>query len=145
MEIMGITVEEMFWLLLLLAICSYTDIRTRELSIKTMLIFGCIGVFLLLREASVTGFYIPTGMFVGIGVFVISRVSKGAIGEGDAILLTVTGVILSVREMIILITIASFLAGMFGVLLMICKRADRKKELPFVPFLFISYIGMVMV
>ncbi len=142
---MKVVVWNTICILILLVICTYTDIRSREVSVKVLFGFGVVETVLLLFEFLADGIYLPTGIFVGAAMWIVSRFTKGAVGEGDALLLIVTGILLSLEESLVLLIGASFAAAVCGVFLLIFTKTGRKEELPFVPFLLASYIGMIMI
>jgi len=80
------------------------------------------------------------GIFVGICVIVISKVTGGKIGLGDGIILSVTGIGLGLWGNLELFAIALFAAAIVSIILLVFRLADRKKSIPFVPFLFLGYL-----
>ena len=141
---MNQTMVNTVFILIMLGSCMITDIKSREIPVKGLLFFGGGGILILLTKTVMTGFVPPFGVVVGIFLLLISRITKGAVGEGDAILLMITGMLLCFEENLILLLAASVLAAVWGIILMVVHKADRREELPFVPFLFISYLGMVL-
>ena len=139
------SVWSILFVLLLLVICMFTDLKKKEISMKIVIGFGLVGFVILFRDFMITTPYFPKGTLVGILVLLISHVSHGAVGDGDAYVLMVTGLVLSLQENLILLIGASVVAAVFGILLMVIKRVDRKKELPFIPFLSITYVGMILI
>lgn len=138
------SILETVCILSLLTACAYTDIRSRELSLKLMLGFGIVETGLLLCRCFSDGMQLPWGMLVGLGLLLISYFTKGAVGDGDAILIMLTGLLLNLRTNLILFTGASVMAAVYGMLLLRLKGMDRKTEMPFVPFLLITYVGMIV-
>lgn len=85
------------------------------------------------------------GIAVGGSVIVISLATGGKIGLGDGILLCVTGVGLGFWGNFELFAISLFLAAVISILLLIFRLADRKKSIPFVPFMLVAYLFLVAV
>ncbi len=138
------SILETVCILCLLTACAYTDIRSRELSLKFMLGFGVVEAGLLLYRCLSDGVYIPWGILVGLGLLLISYFTRGAIGDGDAILIMLTGLLLNLKTNLMLFTGAAVMAAVYGILLLWLKRMDKKTEMPFVPFLLITYVGMIV-
>jgi leader peptidase (prepilin peptidase)/N-methyltransferase len=67
----------------------------------------------------------------------------GKIGMGDGILLCVTGIGLGFWNNLELFGVALFLAAVLSIILMILRVVDRKKSIPFIPFLFAGYLIIV--
>lgn len=80
------------------------------------------------------------GFALGLGVILLSKVTGGKIGIGDGSLLCVTGLGLGFWINVELFGIALSLAALVSILLLILRKADRKKSIPFVPFLLTGYV-----
>lgn len=78
------------------------------------------------------------GMLPGIFCLVVSRVSGQALGYGDSILIVVCGVSFGARLCLYAVFSAFFWAGIWALVLLLFRRADRKRELAFIPFLFLG-------
>ncbi len=137
------TVWENIGILGLLAVCTYTDIKEREIYIKVIIGFSLVEAGLFIFGCLSDGMRFPYGILVGVAIWVGSRLTKGGIGEGDALVLMTTGIALDVDKNIILLLGASMIAAAYGLLLILSGRADRKKEMPFLPFILMTYIGML--
>ncbi len=127
-----------------LGICTYTDMRRKEISMITIGVFAIPAVILNFIFVQESIWQQVGGLCVGIVLLIISKVSKGAVGEGDGYLLMITGLLLGLWGNLQLLMGALLLAAIFSSVLLIMNQADKKKELPFVPFLFISYMGMLL-
>ncbi len=127
-------------LTLFLIICSYTDIKMKEIYFKVLLPFFLTGVIAAAvsgREAVLAALL---GAAAGIALLLLSFITRGAIGEGDGLVLVVTGVFLGISENLRLLTFALFLSALFSVGAMIIKGWKRDRELPFVPFLLAAFL-----
>jgi len=80
------------------------------------------------------------GLIVGLTVILISKITAGKIGMGDGILLCVTGLGLGFWANMELFGIALSLAAVLSIVLLILRLVDRKKSIPFIPFLFVGYL-----
>ncbi len=85
------------------------------------------------------------GCALGLGVILLSKATGGKIGLGDGILLCVTGLGLGFWTNTELFGIALSLAAAVSVVLLLLRRADRKKSIPFVPFLLTGYVILLTV
>ena len=127
---------------LILIICTYTDIKRRQISGVCLIIFGIAGMicFILGRELS---FYeVMAGVFVGFGILSLTALTRGAIGAGDGWLLCVTGILLGGFCNIKLLSGGVFLAAVYGIFHFFRNQRNVKGEFPFVPFLLGSYLLM---
>ncbi len=89
----------------------------------------------------------PVGIGLGIGVglclYGVSKVSRGSIGEADALVYAVTGAAIGGMRNLELLLVSLMLAALVGLCLLVVKKVGLKYKMPFVPFIFASY-GMVM-
>lgn len=130
---------------LLLLVTAVQDIKRKEVSLWLLGVFGVLGIgaaFLTGAEEPAALIGAAGGAAVGILVILVSRLTEGAIGMGDGLLLTVTGIYLGFRENLCLFLCGTFLAAALSVILLIMKKVTRKTACPFIPFLFAGYLLM---
>lgn len=121
-----------------LLIASVRDIRRHMVSVPGMVFLGMVGLGVGLvsfnwREALL-------GSLLGVLLYGISRVSRGAIGDGDALVFGVCGIYLGLAENLLLLWLSLFLAMLAGGLLLLRKRGNRKTRIPLVPFVLAAYV-----
>ncbi len=80
------------------------------------------------------------GVISGLGVVLLSKITGGKIGLGDGLVLAVTGMGLGFWGNIELFALALALAAVFSIGLIIIRRANRKKIIPFIPFILLAYM-----
>ena len=132
-------------LFLFLLISAFIDAKTREVSIRILVIFGCIGIIFYFIGQPVSLGEELLGIGIGVIVLCICRLTGGKIGEGDGWLMIVTGIYLGLYRNIELLSGGLFLSALWAVGLIVLKKAERNREMPFIPFLFLSYLRMVVV
>lgn len=118
------------------------DRRKKEIPILPGILCLIFLVFAQVIKGGDWKHWLP-GILVGIILYVISKLSKGSIGEGDAFVYMVTGISMGFVRNLELLIISLFLASFVGSILLITKRVGRKYAIPFVPFTTVAY-GMVM-
>lgn len=128
----------------LLGISTFIDIKTRSVSFKVLLAYGILGVFNIFLFDKQNLLTALSGAFIGVIILVLSKLTRGGIGMGDGLLLIVTGLFLGIWKNTELLLGSFFLAALFSIVLLIAKKADRKKEIPFIPFLLLSFLGLVL-
>lgn len=85
-----------------------------------------------------------TGIVIG-GIFLLcSRVTGEAIGYGDSWIILLLGVYLGGRQLLTVIMLAFFLAGIFSLVGLVRKKWSRTCSIPFIPFLTAAYVGVVL-
>ncbi|NCB91775.1 MAG: hypothetical protein EOM40_04280 [Clostridia bacterium] len=127
----------MRWLVFLyLLINTWTDIRRREIHLIYTFVFAVIllGYYLWIGR-------MPDwmGMCPGICLWALACWKKDRIGHGDGAVVSVMGLALGNAEIWEVVTGGFLLAGAAGILLMILGKG-KEYELPFVPFLMISFL-----
>lgn len=120
---------------------AWQDCRKKEIVPVSLWIFLAAGLLVNMVYAYQSPASLLGGMLTGGGILILSHLSKGAVGRGDGYLLCVTGVYLGTAETLALLLGALFLCAVWSLLLLALKRAGRKTEIPFVPFLLAAYLG----
>lgn len=130
-------------LVVLLLICGVQDIRKKKIFLW-MILMGAVLIGICLPFCHTYSIFDRIGgAAVGISVVIISIATAGKIGMGDALLLCVTGLGLGFWGNLELFAIALLLASIISIVLLIIRLADRKKCIPFVPFLLVSYMFLI--
>ena len=145
-------------LLIFLVLLSREDIKTQELPQRLLLLAGIAGVgfFFAGSLPGITEDSLPawvsgpgelltagqllSGVAVGAALFVISLLSCGRIGQGDAVMVLIMGCYFGGFQSLMLLWGASFLAGLYGLFLLLLFHKRKTDRIPFVPFLLASYM-----
>ena len=131
---------EQLCILTFLGINSWKDIQTREVSLLTIWIFGIVGLVRACFYGSVSMEWAATAC-VGGAVILLSIFSKGAVGMGDGFLLLALGTVLSFGELLTSFLLGLLCCSFWVIILLFLPGNGKKKEVPFVPFLLLGYIG----
>lgn len=128
---------------LLISICSITDVRNKKISIRILCIFAVIALLLMVIQPSMPLINYFCGAGVGLLIWIISRYSKESIGRGDAYLIMVTGLFLGALVNLYLILGATLICMIYSIVLLM-RKYRKEYEIPFVPFLLVSYMGFMI-
>lgn len=128
--------------LILIITQSIRDIKTHQISVVFVSLMGILGIITYLPFAKLESLSIAFGMTIGLGVLIISFFTRQQIGYGDGLILIVTGILLGFRNNMALFLGALIYSAMVGLSLLVIRKADKKTELPFVPFMFLSLLSM---
>ena len=122
--------------LAMIVIEAISDVKRREIKIVYLIVAGTIGILALVISGEKSR--IISSLFgIAIG---LAYLTKGGIGYGDGLLLCISGLLLGVRNNIILLLMGCFFSAVVSMFLLVIKKADRKTLLPFVPFLIPAVI-----
>lgn len=127
---------------LMLSISSWLDIKKKIVSGRILGIFAIVGALLCVVLRPISILSVIGGISIGLVIIGISKITKGSIGMGDGELLCVTGLYLGFYKNLELFFGALFMAAIWGIVLLVIKRAGKKTEMPFVPFVAMAYILM---
>lgn len=98
---------------------------------------GVIGILVIVLARVVDGdfwMWMP-GVAVGVFLYLMSKATRGAVGEGDALVYLMTGVTLGFFGNIELLTLSLFFSAIVSVFLLVFRKVGKKKRVPFVPFI----------
>ena len=139
---------------------AWEDLKSREVSIFLCLVMAVIGTVagsltFLTEEIGGATFFSPdkimykiAALTPGAVLLVLSRVSRGAVGEGDGWFFLATGLCLGCERTFLLLAGGILLCGLFSlpVLAMgyVYGKSRRKMEVPFLPFLVPVWFCMNM-
>lgn len=130
------TLVPYYFLASLLIIVSFIDIdhyRIPDSIMITGFISGLIFLIIISFTTFINAFW---GFLIGGGFLFLTAVfSRGGMGCGDIKLGAVIGLFLGGERMVLTLFLASLLASVIGVGLIILKKKNRKDYLPFGPFL----------
>lgn len=125
----------------MLGICSLDDIRNRQVRLGILVGFmveAMLG-WIFLWEKPMESVFIS--MIPGLVFFILAYITKGAIGEGDGLVLIVAGVFSGISCILRVLVSAVFLSSGYALFLSIVRKKSRKYEMPFVPFLLLGFVG----
>lgn len=121
---------------------AWKDWKKREISLLSVVIFGAAGLIWGLADHSLG---IQNLFLEGIGVLflLLSIFTKGKIGMGDAWILLTAGILTGLRDYLRMLVLGLLLTSLWAGYLLAVKKEKRDTEIPFLPFLFLGYIGGV--
>lgn len=132
------------FVLVLLVLCSISDIRRR--GVYTWVLIAL--TFLLIMFCMVYGREHILSILGGIGVggmfLAVSRLSREAIGYADSWMIALLGGYLGIQRILLLLTMAFVFAGLFGLGGFVFRRMRKGSAMPFIPFLTIAFIGVIL-
>jgi leader peptidase (prepilin peptidase)/N-methyltransferase len=141
------------FLLILLAGYSVEDIRKKRIRTQYLLVFAALGMFLFFYDTQLDSAWdLFGGMLLGVGIILLSLLTRGSIGMGDGLILLVSGIYLGIEKNFLLFMLALFYAALCSLILLAKGRIRRKNlsaisgkhEIPFIPFLLAAYLTILI-
>lgn len=140
--------QQYFLLILLftnLTAISVADYKYKQIP-NLLIAIGIIsggGLLILYGDPQVI-WHIISAIIMGGFFALISVITKGALGMGDAKLISLVGLYLGMIGALAVIFVAIFLAGLLGLIILTFKIKDRKSTMPFAPFIFASIVVYII-
>ncbi len=130
-------------LIIYLTVMSYTDIKTKTISLKISIIIATI---FLLIQIIIFKFHVKSvllwclcGCVVGTTLLILAFITRENIGYGDGIVVLVIGLAIGLKSTFIVCTIGFLLSAIVACFFLIRKKS-KKTSMPFIPFIYIGYI-----
>ncbi|HCL03321.1 MAG TPA: hypothetical protein DHW61_13105 [Lachnoclostridium phytofermentans] len=133
------------WIGALLFILGIQDIKRKEISCWWLISLLPLIFIELAIPSEITFIERIFGVLLGLFFVILSKVTRGQIGIGDGYVLCAIGVILGISKSAILLSYAFLLTSVVSIVLLVLFRWNRKKTIPFVPFLFLGYLGCILI
>ena len=126
----------------LMTVIAFIDLETSYVYTSVILKGSIIGVFLIVFEKVIYDNkildYVIGAFLVGFIMFLISKITKGAIGEGDIYIIFLIGLFLGCLKTMELLMITFMIGGLIAAILLITKLKKKKDAVPLAPFLFLA-------
>lgn len=132
-------------LLIFLGAGAFIDAKTKKIPVLYAVIGAAAGVALKIFEGNLDILQTAGGFLVGVILYLLSIISKQAIGSGDGMVLAVTGIVLGFMGNIILLFSSLLAAGLYSGLMLALKKIKKKSSIPFIPFMLVGYDVLLIV
>jgi leader peptidase (prepilin peptidase)/N-methyltransferase len=128
----------------LLSAATIIDIREHRISDKLVLAGAGIGLVFALLDPNRGGLdRLMGGVAAGLVLLLIYYITKGGLGLGDVKLFGCTGIYLGLEGIFSAMLIAAVLSGLFSLVLICINRNNRKREIPFAPFILAGALAVL--
>jgi leader peptidase (prepilin peptidase)/N-methyltransferase len=125
------------WLIL----CSWQDIRKKKIHLALIGAgFLCIAAYSF-WSGGITSWNRAAGLSLGIISLLLNPVTRGQIGIGDGLIVSIIGIGLGFNRLAFMLVYGLFGAAIFSIGLIIFRKVNRKDTIPFIPFLLFGYWG----
>lgn len=130
-------------MLLQLVLLGMFDLKKKQLPGASLVLMSICAVVFQMSVLKDGYLSVLFGLGIGLGWLFISRVTGEAVGYGDSWLMVILGIYLGGRRLLFVILASTFGACAFAILYCMKYGWNRKRTIPFVPFLAAAYLGVV--
>ncbi|MBD7910125.1 prepilin peptidase [Clostridium cibarium] len=125
----------------LLFALALVDIKEKVVSNKVIIMLAVVSVasVFVINKDNLINVGIAF-LVISIVVFLLSKFTNEALGYGDAILLSILSLYYGLDGILMVLFLASLFVAIIGVFYLIKSFKNRKKEMPFVPFILVACI-----
>lgn len=116
-----------------------SDLRKKEISALHLAAGVSLTLILICICREKPAFYYVLALMPGIGMVVLSFLTREKLGYADGIVVMILGLLRGLLICLQSLMIGLLLLLCFFLALILLKKANRKTTLPFVPFLFLSW------
>lgn len=134
-------------LLGMLGVHAIEDLKRQGVTLPFLAIFGIAGACFQLYGQKMGALGMGSGIAVGVGLLLLSAMTAQSIGMGDGFLFCVTGVYLGGSKNLELLMMSLFYAALFALGIVLCQKrykTQRKRRIPFVPFVFLAHATLLL-
>ncbi len=125
-----------------LLLMSVWDIRKKEIPMIPGILCGIAVTGLQLVERNSLTSWLP-GVAVALFLLAVGKLSRGGVGDGDALVYLVTGLCLGLADNLAVLVISLFLASLTALVLLVFCHVGKKYEMAFIPFTTVAF-GLVV-
>ena len=128
------------WAVIFLLINSITDLKKKTVYLWICLINFIMALTYRIVVDDIKIKQIIYGMLLASAVWMISVITKGAIGRGDAAILGSLSPVLGIHYMLNMVYLGLALCAVFSTIGLVIKKLNNKSSIPFIPFLFLAQL-----
>lgn len=141
----SISLLSYFTIIVLLIAAAIIDVKKFRIPDKLVLPGAAVGLaFSMLEPQRGLLNSLVAGITAGMVLFLIHCVTKGGIGLGDVKLFGCVGIYLGCETTFSAMLIAAVLSGLFSLVLICINRDNKKRELPFAPFILLGTLAAIV-
>lgn len=123
-----------------LMINTIMDIKTKKVSMIVILVGMIVGIGIKLKLEMFFQWESLWAIIPGVVVLGFSFITRQQIGYGDGMTIIMLGLFVTSIQIISICMLAVWFAGIVSIVLLLILHKNKKYEIPFIPFLFVSYV-----
>lgn len=115
------------------------DLKTKTVPVPGVIVAAAgVLIYRLCTGAGIAE--LIAGLVPGIVVLVLAFATRESIGTGDGLVVCLLGLFGGWQQCVGVFGMALVLSAVLAIILLVCRKAGRKTELPFLPGLFGGYL-----
>lgn len=127
---------------------SIWDIRGKRLPAGLLILDVLAGGILMAVNREIDwwkdGYLYVVGILIGIFLLLMGRFCGGCIGTADGIMIAIIGGVIGYQDTLLLLMNAILAAAVFSIVLIVIKKARWGTTIPFIPFLLLGYLMILI-
>lgn len=128
----------MIQLIILLGIISIIDFSTKKIPVVVLIVMGIVGTASsIYAQQSIMS--VAVALIPGIVLMAAAFLTREQIGYGDAAVVTLMGLFVTVDIVCSTMVMGLTIAGIISVILIASGRVGRKMQIAFTPFMLLGY------
>jgi prepilin signal peptidase PulO-like enzyme (type II secretory pathway) len=135
-----------FVMTLMLMVVALMDIKTLKVPMDLVILMGgigAVGIVVLPTDERLLRIVYVIGAFMLMKM--LYHLLRGGIGDGDVYIIVLIVLYLGWAHALLVFILALVISGVIGGIMMLMGKATRKSVLPFVPFIAIVQLGLLLV
>lgn len=129
---------------IMLGIWSFYDIKEKEIPMRSIVAGGGLLLVTTLVAGSFSVHASIGGLLLGGILYGISKLTQEAMGVGDVMVFGILGIVLGGIQALVLLFYSLVLAAIFSIMLLLLHKVSKKQAIPFLPFVWLSYLGVCL-
>ena len=118
-----------------MAVCSIIDIKKKEIPLPLIGFFAAAAVACSVVFGAGGWEAFLFSLIPGSCLLLLGLCTRESIGYGDGLLVLVLGIILGPEKCLMTVGTGLAASSIYALALLVCRKADGRSRLPFVPFL----------
>lgn len=138
--------QEVFWgiIAIFILLCSISDLKQRKIYMEIVIFFFPFLLLYGMLWGKATVYEWIEDIALGAVLLLLGILWRNQIGLGDGVFLLMLGMVWNIRFLMWSTIIASAALGVFGGIMILMGKADKRCKLPFVPFMAVSVLGNLL-
>lgn len=130
-------------MLVFLGGCGISDWKSCYIPVWLLTLYSVVTVVLAIGWRQENLGSMAAGLALGILFFLGSKATNEEIGYGDSWIITILGLYLGIKKLLWALFLSSMVAGVFSLIILMKNNWKRGQAIPFIPFLFLAYVGVM--